>query len=67
MFIIGIILISIGSSTRLPVFENKMQERMGNATAYETDNVMIATGIGVTVVGLGLSVVGGLYTWRKRG
>ena len=66
VFITGISLISIGASTELPVFESKMQERQGNASAYKTDGAMIATGIGVTVAGLGLTVAGGLYTWRKR-
>jgi hypothetical protein len=65
-FVIGVSLISVGASTELPVFESKNQERQGNISAYKTDGAMIAAGIGVTVVGLGLTVAGGFYTWRKR-
>lgn len=66
LFLTGISLISIGAGTDLPVFDSKSQERQGNVSAHKTDSAMIAAGIGVTVVGLGLTVAGGLYTWRKR-
>ena len=66
VFITGISLISIGATTELPVFENKSQERQGNISAYKNDGTMIAVGTSMTVVGLGLIIVGGLYYWRKR-
>jgi len=66
VFITGIILISIGATTELPVNESRMQERQGNASMLTTNSGMIASGISATVVGLGLAVAGGLLTWRKR-
>lgn len=66
VFVAGIILISIGTNTELPVNESRMQERQGNASALTTNGGMIAAGISATVVGSGLAVGGGLLTWRKR-
>lgn len=62
VLITGIILISIGASTELPVFNNKSQERQGNVSAYKNDSTMIAAGASMTVIGLGLTIAGGLYT-----
>lgn len=66
VFITGISLISIGATTELPVNDSRMQERQGNALVLTTNCGMIAAGISVTVVDLGLATVGGLLTWRKR-
>ena len=66
VFITGISLISIGATTELPVFDNKSQERQGNVSVYKNDSTMIVAGVSMTVIGLGLTIAGGLYTWRKR-
>jgi hypothetical protein len=66
VFITGISLISIGATTELPVNDSRMQERQGNASVLTANGGMIAAGISATVVGLGLAMAGGLFTWRKR-
>jgi hypothetical protein len=66
VFITGISLISIGANSELPVNDSRMQERQGNASVLTINGGMIAAGISLTVVGLGLATAGGLFTWRKR-
>ena len=66
VFITGISLRSIGATTELSVNDSRMQERQGNASVLTANCGMIAAGICVTVVGLGLTATGGLLIRRKR-